>query len=412
MAPAPPARRFAPDDALRLLCIAWIVCELFAWWAFLERHWGNDELMIARDYYCVVRGGELWWSGENPYWYGPPHRDFYNTPAMLPFAVALAPLGIRGGYAAMAALGTIGFAIGVAALSHLGDASPRQRGTVAFVAATAPAFVLALHLGQLSGVWLAILAGSLALLSVRRDQLAGAVAALLLAKPQYAIPLVLACVVLRRWTFVRAFAALAAIEVAVSLAFGLDVWARWWEAARALEGRLENGPAGYWRQQSLFWFFRAATHSSLAAKALWAASALGLGAAILRALLRLRERSTEPAIWARIASVIVLSTCALNGYFFYYDLVLLAVPAAALFLARASWSSALAHRVAIACAAISWALQIEVFWGRDHPPVGGLVAAIWLGVELADLNSSRAAGASREGDRDTPPRGDSRTAHR
>jgi hypothetical protein len=81
--------------------------------------------------------------------------------------------------------------------------------------------------------------------------------------------------------------------------------------------------------------------------------------------------------------VIVLATCALNSYLFFYDASLLALPAATL--ALAPWRSTGLRRLAIAAAVLSWLLQVEVAFIHENPPLGGVLAAVWLAAELADL---------------------------
>ena len=394
---APPAAgsrwRLAWDDAVRLVAIGWIAATLFGWWSVLATQWSDDALLENRDYYCFVLAGELHVAGDDAY--GRHDHAFVNPPFALPLVGLLGRLGLRGSYALLATLGSLAWLLGVALAASLGRATQRERETVALVMCTAPCFFLGLHLAQLSGVYFALLAGALVLLGRGRDVPAGLLAAGLLFKPNFLVALVLGAILLRRWRFLLGVCLGAALLVVSALAYGEETWASFFDALAYLAHRHDTVAEDYWKQFTLYAFFRASTHaldeSGLFARVLWAAAALPLGAIIARRLLALRGRAGDPVIFARLASVLMLATVALNSYLFFYDAVFLVLPAAALWLARSSWRSRARWALALTCAALSWAAQVEVAFVHLNPPVAGVFSTLWLVLELVDLGEEAPA---------------------
>ena len=390
-APTPSRWRVTWDDMIRLVAIGWLAATLFGWWSVLATQWSDDALLENRDFYCFVLAGELHVAGDDAY--SRHDHAFVNPPFSLPLVGLLGHLGLRSSYVLLAASTTLAWLLGVALACSLGRASQRDRETVAILVTTTPCFFLGLHLAQLSGVYFALLAGALVLLGRGRDGPAGLVAAGLLFKPNFLVALVLAAVLLRRWRFLAAVVVGSAALVVPALAYGEETWASFYDALAYLAHRHDTVREDYWKQFTLYAFFRASTHpvdeSGWGARALWALVAIPLGALIAHRMATLRTRASDPEAFARLASVIVLATTALNPYLFFYDAIFLALPAATLWLARSSWRSPSRWRIALACAALSWLAQVEVAFVHGNPPVAGVIATLWLVIEVVDLGDLR-----------------------
>lgn len=390
MSPVVTKARFDRDDAVRLAALVVIAIFGFVWWAALATQWDDEAALAHRDFYCFYRAGELLLAGEDPF--SQDDHAFVNPPFTLPLAAALVPLGLRGSYIALAALGTVAWALGCVLAARFGEATDRRRTTIAIALLTTPCAFLALHLGQLSGVYFALLAGSLLAMTRGHDRAAGALATLLMAKPNFVIALAGAALLLGRRRLLATFALGTVVLMAISLPFGPDVWSDFWRALTRLAARHDTVASDYWKQLTIYAFFRATTHgldpSGTLARGLWLLVALVFGAVIARVLWRHRDRFGEPAMAARLASIVVLATCALNAYLFYYDAIFLALPAATLVVAHRAWRRPALRRLAIACAALSWVLQIELTFIHESPPLHGIVTALWLAIELVDLSRS------------------------
>jgi len=391
MVPASP--RFDRDDAVRLVALAWTAVALFGWWSVLAVQWDDSAAMMQRDYYCFFRAGELYWAGEDPF--SQTDHAFVNPPFTLPLVTLLSLAGLNGSYVVLAILGSLGWIAGCVLASQLGKASERRRQTLVFAMLTAPCAFLALHLGQVSGIYFALLAGSLLLFSRGRDGAAGAVASLLLAKPNFVIALLGVAVVLKRPRFLIALGMGALTLIVLGLPFGLDAWVDCFHALNRLAHRHDVVHDDYWKQFTVYAFLRAISYgvdaSGLLARGLTGIALLGFGAALVMVLRAHRARWSEPAMAARLASIIVLTTCALNTYLFFYDAIFLALPAATLWLAQDTWARPSLRHLAIACMALCWLLQVEVAFIHVNPPLAGVVSALWLALELADLWPPRAS---------------------
>lgn len=379
--------RFDRDDAARLMALSVIAAFGFAWWAVLATQWSDEAVLTQRDFYCFYRAGELWIEGGDPF--SQEDHAFVNPPFTLPLVVVLWSLGLRGSYVALAFLGAAAWVLGCMLAVRFGEASERRRTTVAIILLTTPCAFLALHLGQLSGVYFALLTGSLLAMARGHDRTAGALAALLMAKPNFVIALIGAAIVWGRRRLLVTFALGTAVLVAISLPFGSEMWLDFWRALTRLAVRHDTVVSDYWKQLTVYAFLRASMHDfdpdGMLARMLWLLIAFVFGAVIARVLWR--HRDGEPAMAARMASVVVLATCALNAYLFYYDAVFLALPAATLVVAKRAWRSPLLHRSAIVCAVSSWWLQVGLTFLHEDPPLHGIVTALWLAIELADLNA-------------------------
>lgn len=390
--------RFGVHDVVRIAALLWIAVALFAFWTQLSIHWGDDAEMMKRDFYCFYRAGELFLQGRDPF-SDLDHR-FVNPPFTLPLAAGLSRLGLRGAYVGVSIVSGIAWISGVIVSSRFGVASPSKRATVCIALLTAPASFLALHLGQLSGIYFLLLASSLLLLMRGSDRTAGCVAALLLAKPNLLVAIFLAALLLRRWRFVMALAIAGALLVLSSVPLGEVLWAQAADGLADLSHTHDTLAGQYWRQFTVYAFFRSAFHgldaSGVVARVLTAGVLLGFGVLIYRVVRQHRARWQEPLWGARLASIIVLSTCALNIYLFYYDSVFIALPVAMLVLAKDAWTSRNRWRIAVVLALAAWLLQlVTVFW-QQNPPLFGVVCAVWLAVELWDLRALKSEASEQE----------------
>jgi hypothetical protein len=392
------------DDAIRIAALLWSAASLFAWAAVLSVEWDDEALLGRRDFRSLYACGERLVHGGNAFF--DERLPVLTTPIVLPLARLYYELGLRGAYVLASTLTSIGLLVGAIASASLGEASRERRVTIAIAIVAAPPFYLALHLGQLAGVYFALLAGSLALLLRGRHVSAGALAALLLAKPHLAIGVAgLALLIGARRFFVGLMAG-AAIAIALTLPFGAERWAEWSTVLGETSRRLDGRPNGYWKQFTLYAFVRSALYgvdpAGTIAKIVLPVSALSFGAAIVLAIRRLGEQRQEAAFAARLAGVVVLAICALNAYLFYYDALLLALPTAVL--ATGRWHRPSARWISTACAALIFWLSLAVTWDRSQPQLAGAITTLWLAAELVDLFGAGAAGAARQrADRKSPP---------
>ena len=108
-------------------------------------------------------------------------------------------------------------------------------------------------------------------------------------------------------------------------------------------------------------------------------------------LLRARH---QPVPLLRVAGWLALGTIALGPYAYFYDALLLAVPAAALWLERASYPARRALLLA-AVAALTYGWHFLGFlYLQSGPAYGGALVTLWLTAEL--LSGAKNAHARAE----------------
>ncbi len=361
----------------------------FLWLSVLQYEW-QGPLMRKRDFRQYVSAGEHLARGENPF--ADPHLPVLTPPVMLPFAKLAWAIGLDATYVVCAIATGVGLAAAIAATLSLFELPLGRRATVALAMATSPAFFFSLHLGQPSGVYFALTAGSLALLLRGRQAPAGLLAALLTVKPHYAVALAGLAVVTGARRFLVAFAIGTAALVLLTLPFGSERWAEWWAVFRDTQRLIQVQPDSYWKKHFTFYSsVRLATQGLDPRGRLARGSLLGSFAVFGLAIAWLARRVLVPlprspdVRAARVGAIVVLAICSLNAYQFYYDTVLLALPGAVLVLGASSWTSRRAHRVALGCAALVWVFQATVLLSKFVPPVAGAVAVLWLALEVWDL---------------------------
>ncbi len=164
----------------------------------------------------------------------------------------------------------------------------------------------------------ALIAGALTQLD-RRPLIAGILIGLLAYKPQFGllIPLVLA--VSGRWrVFFAAAATVAALALAVTLCFGMDVWTAFFASTKFTRSVvLEQGGTGWYKIQSVFSWVRMWGGGIPLAYAVQGAVTLAVAAALGWLW---RTRATFPLK----SAALLLGTVLATPYMLDYDLMLLA----------------------------------------------------------------------------------------
>lgn len=251
------------------------------------------------------------------------------------------------------------------------------------VAGCGPLFSTAVT-GQYSGIYLIGLAVWVAALVAGRHRLAGASLGLLLVKPNLAAPF--AVVTLLRGNRGERQGLLAAGVVALvgAALTGPAVVS----AFVAALGRTFSGHAGADvptdKEVTLLAALRVATGSgamSSVALALWLVAVALLGLAVAR---RVRAGVDRERV-ARLAGIAVLFAVTANLRLYFYDAVVLVVPAAAWMFERRTYASAASRRcigaILAALFVVTWSLSLPV----KVTYLAGPLTALWLVVELVDL---------------------------
>jgi alpha-1,2-mannosyltransferase len=181
-----------------------------------------------------------------------------------------------------------------------------------------PAVFINLGHGHNGFLTAALIAGALAQLD-RRPLIAGILIGLIAYKPQFGVLIPLVLAVSGRWrVFFAAAATVAALALAVTLAFGVDVWTAFFASTKFTRSVvLEQGGTGWYKIQSVFSWVRLWGGGVSLAYAVQVAVTLAVAAA-LGWLWRTR------ASFALKAAALLIGTVLATPYVLDYDLMLLA----------------------------------------------------------------------------------------
>jgi hypothetical protein len=390
-------RRFRIDghDAARLIAIVCMAIFAILMSGYVRDQWSDEAQFTHRDFHNFWNAGVRIRDGEPVY-----QRDeipFLLTPLAAPFVVVLSWIPERIAFVTAAIVTGALYAVAIVLVALACPADRRSRITACFLAASMPPFWFALYLGQLSGLWLFLLAGAFVVLvrpraegrTFRTEIVAGVLVAALCVKPQLALVALLVAALRRSWGTIVAFVVVSAILWLASIPFlGVGAAIEWREQVSWCTEALEGARSTWWRQFTLYAFLRASTANATlgidVARWLYLATALPMGIATLLAVRR-ALLPDDRRLALRAIAMLVLATVSLNAYLFYYDAAFLVVPWMIAYLAYQTYAQR-TRALIVLVAAISWVLALTTpILEQGSVPFPGLVAAIWLGIEIIDF---------------------------
>jgi glycosyl transferase family 87 len=360
------------------------------WLTALERRGPvpNDwlELKIVADHFVAGDWSRLYAVGEqalNPgyYWRYPPFALYFVAPlAWLPRVWA---------YAVLAGLEVVALAASLWLLQRLEPFRQGRPEWIAAIALSAPALTTVVT-GQSSALILLCVIVAAALWTRGRVSCACALLGLLAVKPNWGIVFGLLAIVRREWKGAAMMAGVAALLCLLTLPLGLQLWADFLGPSIAGSFQL----AGYDPQKliTVRAFLEGTLGKSNLTLAVWGLAAAGL---TLMAVLAWRAPG-EPLQHVGIG---LLLAVAANPYAFFYDALVLAVPATVWWAHRDRWDRA-PWLVVGALLALAWCSEQWLYsWGvllglaglHWLPPVSlvGPATAVWLVLAARQATQSR-----------------------
>ena len=401
-------RQFDGHDGARFLALFWLLVIGTYLGLILVRDVEAGDRLYLRDYYCFHRAGEL--AREGGTGYEDPDRTFANPPFTVPLMEALSLAGTEGSYWVMLVLGTLTTIAGMLALSRIPGLDRKHALTFVMAGLACPSLVFALHLGQLTGIYLLFACVVVYGWCAEKDVLAGIAAGLLWSKPPLAIALVAIGTISRPRAFTIAWTSTLATLLALSIPLGRESWEGFRGGLAVLVDRHELNPDSWRKQLTLYAFLRTAlwklagsptdtpAHGREIARGIVLAlsAILGSWGLALRWQARTdwRAGSTQVERMVRLGSIAMLASISLNLYLFYYDSALVVIPSVFLFSHEHAWRSRARWWTAVVLGMAIWIAQLlPMLWNDGPNPIGPL-AFVWLVLELIELGAIPASAPS------------------
>jgi hypothetical protein len=280
-------------------------------------------------------------------------------------------------------------AIVVATQAGARSASGPRWSTAAVVLVASAPWLGCVTTGQLSGVLLGLAMGSLAAWRAGRPLIAGLILAGLAIKPNLLLPIALLFVVGRHGRVLAGIGLGVAGLVASSVPLGLSLWSDYRAASARVVALVFDGSFAPWMHQTPLAFWVWAT--SLVQRVEWAWLGWVASSAVATALvLRTWWAARRPEHIARLLGQAVLFAVAVTPYLYFYDGMLLALPALVWSFDRESYARAACWRAGGLCLAAIFIWQHIAMFAHyvGTPPLVGPLCLLWLAFDVADLGWS------------------------
>jgi hypothetical protein len=196
-----------------------------------------------------------------------------------------------------------------------------------------------------------------------------------------------------------------ALLVLSSLPLGLGLWADYFAVSRQVGSLAFTGELAPWKHQTLLAFWTWVLDDPDAIRAAWLASAALAGVAVFASWGRTSRPTSlaSPASPARLPRLprlyaqAVLFVVAVNPYLFYYDGLLLAVPALVWALDPDRAADGRFRQACGALLAAIWIWQHVAMFARYDgcPPLIGPLCLAWLVLDAWDLRTTQRARPER-----------------
>jgi len=382
------------------IAAAVLAASLCYGWALSLAHAPDPERALSRDWTNFQRAGRLLLEGRAEEIYPSSFETVRPFPYPPFFLYPCALLGrIDSTWIAYALCVGAAVAELAGALFCFRRCFPDENGrhtTVAFVAISSAPWIGALVTGQQSALYVLFAAAGACAWRRGETVRAGLWLSLLCMKPNLGLLFPVLALASRQWRVLGGFLLGLALLVVSTLPLGLSLWSDYFDASARMGQLLTSHGISIWKQQTLYAFWRwtlgEGTRLHLAEIAA-AIGAFALGAPVLW----LWRTRAVPRDLPRLVSIAVLFLVACNLYLFFYDGLLLLIPAVVWYTSPESYARASARRWCGGCiaAAYAWQHASSFVLQRQAPPLLGPIVAVWLAIEIFDLARLPAIAVSR-----------------
>ena len=350
----------------------------------------NPNTLTPRDWVAFDRAADLVRAGMPDVVYSSAaltDLHFLYPPFALYLFAGLAWLPPMASYIALVVVMSGCLAAGLYSLMRAIETPRSCYGVVVAVTLASGAWIGTVVAGQISPIYVFAFAAGLLAWRLGRPFLAGLSLALLWLKPNLGLVVLGVLLIGRRWRVVVGMLAGLAGFVVASLPLGPSLWVEFVDASRTMTALIQTPSVRIERHIGVLALLaggwpEGAGHGAL--RVIWIASIVPLGLALLEAWWRAPR--SEPA---RLVAVTVLLIVAGNPYMYFYDALILVIPAAVWYVSRSTYASASRHRFCGVMLTIAFSWSYMLFFSALTLGVIGLAAYAWAAVELIDLRVGR-----------------------
>ncbi len=347
---------------------------------------------FERDWTMWHRAGSLWWEGRILEIYSESFATGYPF-IHPPYAIYLFAFFSLVPYHWVQLASMIGNMITLGAtlwcLRSVLRGSPEKYLTISLVTFASAPWLTVMITGQLSMLYLFLIAAGLWTWNSDRPFLTGVLWAGLAMKPNIVLPLVFCCVVSRQWQVLRGMALCFVLFLASTIFMGIGVWQAMLSNMVKTTALIRECPDLIWKHQTLYAFWSSLISSQLSREwvdAIWAFTTMGLFVVTMRAWWRGVTRERLP----RLVGITTLFIVAGNTYLWFYDSLFIVIPGVVWFLSRLTYTSPSRHLLIGILLTFSFFWQhLTLFWIKRGPSLTGGFLSLWLLIEAFDLEKEK-----------------------
>ena len=371
------------EDFVHLIGLGIFLVFLGCWVASIYM---TPNVVLRRDWQAFDIAASEYWSQGNPRLYQDASETdlhFLYPPFVLIWIMPLAWLPVLPSYLLCAA--AAGTCLGLALwclFRFVTGPTAKQRIVLSLTLCSAPCIAL-LPTAQFSALYLLVVLASFLTWQRERYCVTGLILSVLNVKPNLAIPIIIVVLATRHWRLFWGWSLGSLSLIATSLPLGPELWADYFAAVQNMTELSQRGLIPMDKQITLYsLLFYLLGDNHVWAKIVWAVLIIPLGVALLKCWWRPGCLQNLP----RLLSLTVLFSVVANPYLFFYDGLLLAIPAATWYLHQSTYGSRRRHFACGVMLAASYLWLFNLFVYSSPLPlfVVSCPLFIWLMIDSCD----------------------------
>ncbi len=398
--------------AITRLAAALVIAILVTGWLSELRRAGTDPNVLQRDWTAFHRAGRMLLDGDM--------RDIYpgsfstQYPFLYPPYVlyACVPVGLLpppAAYGLILAVDIVALALSLRLLHRWVPGRRGEYATATLVVLASAPWNGAMVVGQVTPLLVLSLVAGFACWAGGKKLAAGLCLSLLMVKPNLGLIVAGVAAVRGGRRMALGLAVGTGILLLATWPLGWSAWHDWYAASTRMASLVSGATMDLWKHQTVlafWWTLLGDRLSHSAVRAVWAISVAPMVVGLAWAW----WRAWRPRRLPRLLGITVLFLIAANPYAYFYDGLLLLIPAIIWYVRSEEYADRVCHRIAGLTLAAVFAWQHASLFGlKGRIPLAltGAFVFVWFAVEVADLLRAGQTGVRASEDTETfPPPGE------